>query len=242
MARIPPCCLCSRGGSQQASPRSCPLLPCRFPPAAPRSPAAMPTGSQATITRLMANTLLVSWNDSTPAATPHTTRACLSRAGLRCTPCTGAWRRGNRWPHATPHATPTPPSCCCRWRMQVRLSAPAPGGFCCWLGRAAQAGSRAARRTWQASGVGHEAALKGHVGILHASQRDLVLDLGVVHAGGALAHDEAVDLHGFGGGGGHTHEQSGSEGGCWSQARSWSNSCLTGHAPGGHTHWSQARS
>ena len=49
-------------------------------------------------------------------------------------------------------------------------------------------------RTCQARGVGHEAALKHHVGVLHAAQRDLVLDLGRAEPGGALFDDEAVDL------------------------------------------------
>mmetsp|Transcript_12566 Transcript_12566/g.27117 ORF Transcript_12566/g.27117 Transcript_12566/m.27117 type:complete len:353 (+) Transcript_12566:995-2053(+) len=52
--------------------------------------------------------------------------------------------------------------------------------------------------TWQAGAVRHKAALKGHVGVLHTAQRNLVLNLLRPEARGSLANDEGVDLVGFG--------------------------------------------
>jgi hypothetical protein len=55
--------------------------------------------------------------------------------------------------------------------------------------------------TGQACCLWHKAALKGHVGVLHAAQGDLVVNLGGGEPGAALAHDEGVDLQARRGGG-----------------------------------------
>ena len=48
--------------------------------------------------------------------------------------------------------------------------------------------------TRQARRVGHEDVLEADVSVLHAAQRDLVLDLAGLESRRALAHDEGIDL------------------------------------------------
>lgn len=144
------------------------------------APMLMPTGSHATMMRLSASTLLVSWNELTPARGS----ARLRWGGVGCVD--QRWRVWRRARSTVSCANAADPIRRPRQGRPGAASGPASPGV--------QPRRAPVRRTRQPRAVGHEAALEHHVCVLHAAQRDLVLNLGRAEAGRALLDDEAVDL------------------------------------------------